>query len=388
MKNSRPCSRLLVALLSTTLAWPAVVPVALAQGAGPGASASAPLSQQQLAALVAPVALYPDALLAQVLMASTYPLEVAEAATWQKAHASLSGSALDSALMQQNWDPSVKSLLSFPQALQMMGSQLSWMQQLGDVFLGQNKDVMAAVQALRAKAKQAGALKSSSQQTVSTESQSGQQVIVIQPASPQVVYVPAYDPMVVYGGWPYPAYPPVVYYPPGYVAGASMLAFGVGMAAGAALWGGCHWGGGGSVTINNNTYNQFNANNTKNWNNQNNKGTSNWNHDPQHRGNVPYSNAAAQQKYGGTQRQTDQQRNQVKQQENRDANQVKNQAQQDKQSTGSQQQKQQQEKQQAKTDTQEAERQRDRDERERSEGAGRTEREGGGEERGGGGRRR
>ncbi len=410
MKATPPCaaSRLLVALLSTTLAWPALVPAAFAQSPGSAAAASAPLAQEQLGALVAPIALYPDAVLAQLLMASTYPLEVVEAGQWLQSHAALTGAALSSALKDQNWDASVKSLVSFPQVLQMMSSQLTWTQQLGDAFLSQQKDVMAAVQVLRAKAQKAGALKSSSQQTVSTPTQNGQTVIVIAPANPQVVYVPAYNPTVVYGGWPYPAYPPVAYYPPGYVAGASLLSFGAGMAVGAALWGGCHWGGGGSVTVNNNTYNQFNNNNNRNWSNQNkNGGNSNWNHDPQHRGNVPYSNPNLQKKYGANQQQADQQRNQakqqqenrgatggerqgaqsgqVKQQENRDANRVDRQAEQDRNSTATKAQKQQQEKRQAEGDKREAERQGQRDEAERKEGG---EREGGREERGGGGHRR
>jgi len=215
-----------------------------------------------------------------VLMASTYPLEVAEASDWQKAHSNLKGSSLNQALQQQNWDASVKSLVSFPSVLQMMGSQLHWTQNLGNAVLAQQSDVMSAIQSLRAKARQAGALQSTPQQKVSG---GGSQPIVIQPANPQVIYVPTYNPTVVYGGWPYPSYPPYTYYPPGYVAGTALLSFGIGMAVGAALWGGCHWGGGwgggNSLTINNNNFNNFNRNTNANWSGGERRGTSNWNAD-------------------------------------------------------------------------------------------------------------
>ena len=276
-------SRLLVGLVSTLLAFPAAVPLAYAQSTQQ--SGSAQLSQAQLASLVAPIALYPDALVSQVLMASTYPLEVAEAANWQKANSRLKGDALNQALQQQSWDASVKSLVSFPPVLQMMGSQLSWTQNLGNAVLAQQSDVMDAIQSLRAKAQQSGALKSTSQQTVSGGDGAP---IIIQPANPQVVYVPTYNPAVAFGGWPYPAYPPVAYYPPGYVAGTALLSFGLGMAVGAALWGGMHWGGGGwgggnSLTINNNNFNNFNRNTNSNWTGGSRSGSSNWSSDAQRR---------------------------------------------------------------------------------------------------------
>jgi hypothetical protein len=281
-------SRLLVCLLSVALALPATAPLAYAQDAQQ--SGNQQMSQAQLAALVAPVALYPDPLVAQVLMASTYPLEVAEAYNWQKANSRLKGDALNQALQQQNWDASVKSLVSFPPVLGMMGSQLSWTQELGNAVLAQQSDVMNAIQALRAKAKASGALQSNSQQTVTTQGSGSNETIVIQPANPQVVYVPSYNPSVVYGGWPYPAYPPYAYYPPGYVAGTALLSFGLGMAVGAALWGGCHWGGGGwgggnSLTVNNNNFNNFNRNTNNNWSGSSRSGTSNWQADSQRRAN-------------------------------------------------------------------------------------------------------
>ncbi len=276
-------SQLLAGLLVTALSLPAVVPVTYAQGSSQIQTNKQ--SQAQLEALVAPIALYPDPLVSQILMASTYPLEVSEATNWLRANSNLKGNALNTALQQQNWDASVKSLVSFPPVLEMMGSQLTWTQNLGNAVLAQQSDTMSAIQALRAKAKKTGALQSNSQQTVTSQGSGSSETIVIQPANPQVVYVPSYNPTVVYGAWPYPAYPPVAYYPPGYVAGTALLSFGVGMAVGAALWGGCHWGGGyggGSLTVNNNTFNNFNRNTNSNWSGNKN-GTSDWKPDQQRR---------------------------------------------------------------------------------------------------------
>ena len=276
-------SQLLAGLLITALSLPAVVPVAYAQGSGQNQASKQ--SQAQLEALVAPIALYPDPLVSQILMASTYPLEVSEATNWLRNNSNLKGDGLNNALQQQNWDPSVKSLVSFPPVLEMMGSQLSWTQNLGNAVLAQQSDTMAAIQALRAKAKKTGSLQSNAQQTVTTSGSGSSETIVIQPTNPQVVYVPSYNPTVVYGAWPYPAYPPVAYYPPGYVAGTALLSFGIGMAVGAALWGGCHWGGsfsGGSLTINNNNFNNFNRNTNGNWNG-NRSGSNEWKPDQQRR---------------------------------------------------------------------------------------------------------
>jgi hypothetical protein len=170
----------------------------------------------------------------------------------------------------------------------MLGSQLSWTQNLGNAVLAQQSDVMSAIQDLRAKAKASGALKSTPQQTVTTQGGSDNETIIIQPANPQVIYVPTYNPAQVYGSWAYPAYPPYSYYPPGYVAGTALLSFGLGMAVGAALWGGCHWGGGGwghwgggwgggnSININNNTFNNFNRNTNRNWSGTSSSGFNNW----------------------------------------------------------------------------------------------------------------
>ncbi len=218
----------------------------------PGAPASgAPtFKQEELEQLAAPIALYPDALVAQILMASTYPLEVVEAARWSKANPKVKDKALEDAMQQQRWDPSVKSLTAFPQVLAMMDAKLDWTQKLGDAFLAQQKDLMDAVQRLRAKAQAAGNLKSGKEQTVTVDQQGGSTVYVIEPASPQVVYVPAYNPTIVYGPWPYPGYPPYYYYPPGPPPGAVFFWFSAGVIVGSAMWGHCNWRGG-SVNINN-----------------------------------------------------------------------------------------------------------------------------------------
>src|ERR1700687_443881 len=165
------------------------------------------LSKAQLDALVSPIALYPDALLSEILIASTYPLEVVEADRWAQANKNLKGDALKAAADKQSWDDSVKSLTATPDVLDMMSNKLSWTQQLGDAVLAQQPDVMDAIQRLRTKAQANNKLTSTSQQTVSTQQQGGRQYIYIAPTDPDEIYVPYYDPAVVYGPWPYPDYP-------------------------------------------------------------------------------------------------------------------------------------------------------------------------------------
>src|SRR5215813_12827259 len=169
---------------------------------------AAPLSQPQLEQLVAPIALHPDPLLSQMLMASTYPTEVIQAARWVSANPGVSGAALQEAMQKQPWDPSVKALTAVPQVLQMMSDKLDWTQQLGDAFLGQQAELLAAVQALRRRAEAAGHLKSTDQQKVSkaakTVGSSTTSIISIEPTNPEYLYVPVYDPRVCYGDWPYP----------------------------------------------------------------------------------------------------------------------------------------------------------------------------------------
>ncbi len=249
-----------------------------------GAPAPPTFGAEVLDQLLAPIALYPDALLAQILMAATYPLEVVEAARWVQAYPNVTGPQLEAAMQQQPWDPSVKSLTPFPQVLAMMSEKLDWTQKLGDAFLAQPQDVMATVQLLRAKAQAAGYLQSTPQQAVGVEPQG----IQIEPANPQVVYVPIYDPTVVYGPWWYPAYPPYYWYPPGYVVLAQGLSFGLGLAVGAALWGGFDWGHH-SVHINVTNFNAFNRTTITN---------PTWQHDAGHRRGVAYYDPGVRQRFG------------------------------------------------------------------------------------------
>ncbi len=268
---------------------------ALAQGQSPPAPADQQLLKaEELDALVAPIALYPDTLLAEVLMASTYPLEVVQADRWTTENKALKGDQLKAAVDKLAWDDSIKSLVATPSVLSMMSTKLDWTQKLGDAVLAQQPDVMDAVQRLRTKAQANNKLQSTKEQKVSVKQEQSKQVIVIEPAVPDTVYVPYYDPGVVYGGWPYPSYPPYYFPPPlGYVPGA-ILATGIAFGAGYALgrWaGGGYWGGG--VNWGNNN---INVNRNTNINNINAGG--NWQHNPQHRQGVKYNNTGVQQKFG------------------------------------------------------------------------------------------
>jgi hypothetical protein len=261
-----------------------------------------PLRPEELDQLLAPIALYPDDLLAQVLSASTYPVEVVQAARFAKENAKLQGEPLLTAAKDKDWDPSVKAMLQFPDVLAMMDEKLDWTTKLGDAVLSQQRDVMDSVQRLRREADEAGNLKTTKEQKVVVEQQT--QTIIIQPANPQVVYVPTYNPVVVYGTWPYPAYPPYPVYPPGYVATASFFSFAAGVAVGAAWggWGGwhCNWRGG-DVNINVNRYNNFTRNNYVNANRyqlSRNRTTQAWQHNPQHRRGAQYSSPATARRYG------------------------------------------------------------------------------------------
>jgi hypothetical protein len=254
------------------------------------------LKPEQLDALLAPIALYPDALLSEILMASTYPLEVIEAERWITANKNLKDDALKAAVGKQSWDDSVKSLVATPSVLDMMSDKLDWTQKLGDAVLAQQPDVMDAIQRLRQKAQANDKLQSNQQQTVTTEQQNGKQVIVITPTQPNTVYVPYYNPSVVYGSWPSPAYPPYYWPPPAYI-GAGILATGLAFGAGYALgrWaGGGYWGGGMNWGGNN-----INVNRNVNINNINRGGGNNWVHNPAHRQGVRYNNANVAQKFGG-----------------------------------------------------------------------------------------
>ncbi len=264
------------------------------------------IPNDQLDSLVAPIALYSDPLLAQTLAASTYPIEIIQLQQWMDRNKNLQGQALAAAVAKQPWDSSVQGLVEFPDVVQRTAGNIQWTTDLGNAFLAQQSDVMDAVQRMRAKAQGTGNLKTSAQQVVQTETvSSGKQVIAIEQANPEVVYVPSYDPTVVYGAAPveYPYYP---YTYPGYVPGTA-LAWGAGIALGAAAWGawGGHWGNcnwnGGNVNINNN--NNFNRNYNKNVNRGQAGQGNNWQHNPQHRGNAPYGNRQTANKFGANARQ-------------------------------------------------------------------------------------
>jgi uncharacterized membrane protein YgcG len=248
--------------------------------------------------MLAPIALYPDELLVQVLMAATYPLEVTQAARWVKANPNLRGDQLANALEQQNWDPSVKSLANFPSVLQMMDGKLDWTQKLGDAFLGQKDQVMDTVQNLRNKAYTQGNLKTTSEQKVIVQ----EKTIVIQPSNPEVVYVPAYNPTVVYGSWWYPSYPPYSYYPYGYTPGAAAFSFVSGVAVAAAwgyAWGGFNWGRR-DVEINVYRNNRYNNRINRNYyeNRYGGRDQVRWQHDRDHRRGVAYRDNNTRQQYG------------------------------------------------------------------------------------------
>ena len=269
------------------------------------------IPNDQLDSLVAPIALYQDALLAQVLAASTYPLEIVQLQQFLAKHKDLKDKALTDAVMKQNWDPSVQSMAALPDVVKRLADDIGWTTDLGNAVLAQQSDVMDAVQRMRAKAKEKGNLKSNEQMKVETQVVENKSVIVIQQSKPEVVYVPSYDPVVVYGAPPYP-YPPITYPPPGYYAAGMAISFGVGMAIGAA-WGGggwccnSNWGGNNTININNNN-NYVNNSNRQNISNSGNRtgnrtgGSNSWQHNPQHRGGTPYANKATANQYGGTAR--------------------------------------------------------------------------------------
>src|SRR5881398_3205769 len=217
------------------------------------------IPNDQLDSLVAPIALYPDPLLAQTLAASTYPLEIIQLQQWLLKNPGLKDKALADAVAKQSWDPSIQAMAGLPDVVKRLADDIQWTTDLGNAFLAQQNDVMDAVQRMRKKAQDSGNLKSTEQQKVETKVIESKSVIVVEQADPQVVYVPSYDPVVVYGAAPYP-YPPIYYPPAGYYAAGMAISFGVGMAMGAA-WGG-GWGynsnwGGGNNNININKNNNF-----------------------------------------------------------------------------------------------------------------------------------
>ncbi len=290
-KTSRSCALLTALMFALSPSIAQQAPAAPAAQAASASPAQQTFSQEDLDRLLAPIALYPDALLAQILMASTYPLEVVEAARWSKANPKVSDKALEDAMAKQQWDPAVKSLTAVPEVLKQMNDNLSWTQKLGDAFLAQQQAVMDTVQTLRAKADANGNLKTTPQQVVKTETQGSQTIYVVESPKPDVIYVPTYNPSVVYGSWWYPT-PPYYVYPPAYVYPPGLV-FATGVLVGAAIWGSCNWGWGrGSVNVNVNRYNSFNRTQISN---------RNWNHNVNHRRGVAYrdQNVARQYNRGG-----------------------------------------------------------------------------------------
>lgn len=254
------------------------------------------LSKEELAQLLAPIALYPDDLVSQILMASTYPLEVVQADRWVKKNKQMKGDALAKALEKESWDPSVKSLVGFPSILAAMSEKLDLTTKVGDAFLSQQKDVMDTIQMLRKKAYDAGNLKTSKEQKVIVE----KEVIVIKQADPEVIYVPSYSPTVVYGAWMYPAYPPYYYYPPPPPAYPAYH-FAAGVAIGAAwgyAWGNCNWQGGHvEQNINQNINVNRNIDRSK-YQNRVNTTDRKWQHNPEHRRGVAYKDNTTAKRYG------------------------------------------------------------------------------------------
>jgi hypothetical protein len=281
------------------------------------------LSPDQLEGLVAPIALYPDPLLSQILVASTYPLELVQASQWLQRNGNLAGAARKQAAEGQNWDPSVQAMVLFPDVLKRLNQDITWTTDLGNAFLSQQPEVMDAVQRMRLKAQQAGRLSSGSQQTVTTSDASGPPIIQIEPANPQYMYVPQYDPAEIWGPplyYPYASW----FYPP--FAGGGYFGFGVGIPIGLYFgggwggWGGWGWNagwGGRNIIVNNNFIHRYNYNAGRGGSLS---GRSNWSHDASHREGVPYATHALSNQYGGTARQNLQTRAASQQAQSRGSN--------------------------------------------------------------------
>jgi hypothetical protein len=257
-------------------------------------------SPEQLDSMVAPIALYPDSLLSQVLVASTYPLELVEADRWLQQNGNLQGEALIQAAQQQNWDPSIQALVPFPDVIKRLDSDIRWTTDLGNAFLAQQADVMDAVQRMRARARDAGKLVDTQQQRVVVEDQGGQSAIEIQPVDPQVIYVPVYNPAYFWGPPP-PYYPwPGLFYP-GIGVG---WGWGFGIHVGFFFGGCCGWGGWGwgpgwfnhTVIVNNYFFHRYNY---REFDSRSFQGNSVWAHDGAHRWGVPYPNRAVAERFRG-----------------------------------------------------------------------------------------
>jgi hypothetical protein len=271
---------------------------------------AAKIPSDQLDALVAPIALYPDPMLAQTLAASTYPLEVIQLYQWMERNKNLKDKELADAVMKQPWDPSIQALAGLPDVVKRLAEDIQWTTDLGNAFLAQQSDVMDAVQRMRKKAQAKGNLESGEQIKVETKVIESKEVIIVEQANPQVVYVPSYDPVIVYGPPVYP-YPPIYYPPYGYYAAGMAVSFGVGVAMGAFWSGGWGWGcgwGGNDIDIDiDNSFNR-NSNINRNTNRNTNRtgdrtgnraGNNKWQHNSQHRGGAPYGDRSTANKFGG-----------------------------------------------------------------------------------------
>jgi len=298
---------------SATVTAAATTPVPAAPAPPEADSADGTFSKEQLEQLVAPIALYSDGLLAQILMASTYPIEVVEAERFMTANPKLAGTELDEKLKDQDWDPAVKSMCSIPETLKKMSDNLDWTQDLGDAYLGQKDELMDTVQQMRNKAYDGGNLKTTEQQVIKVEEQvegapkeSADKIIIIESPNPEVVYVPQYAPTSVYPGWSYPYwyYPPMYPY---YPYGAGFVAFGAGILVGAAIWGGCRWGWGrGDIDIDIDRHNNFDRNTNRDANRGDRAGDrggqrggkQSFQHDASHRKGANYKNSSVASKHG------------------------------------------------------------------------------------------
>lgn len=331
-ERKRATFRCFLAILCMIAILPKEVLAYPASPITPQQAQSSKIPAEQLDSLVAPIALYPDPLLAQVLAASTYPLEIIQLQQWLTKNTNLKDKALADAAAKQPWDASVQALAALPEVANRLANDIQWTTDLGNAFLAQQGDVMDAVQRMRKKAQDKGSLKSTEQQSVETRVVEKKEVIVIEQANPQVVYVPSYDPVVVWGPAYYYPYPPIYYPPAGYYAAGLAISFGVGVMMGAFWSGGWGWGcgwGGNNVYINNN--NNFNRNTNIGGGNRNNIGgnrpsqlpsgdrgnlgnrgnrpsqlpagresaRSNWQHNPAHRGGAPYRDRATANRFGG-----------------------------------------------------------------------------------------
>lgn len=341
----RNCTAILCSLV---LVPGEVVSLTVQDTSNAGPQTAAPIPADQLDSLVAPIALYPDPLLAQVLAASTYPLEIVQLQQWLEKNKGLKDQALADAAAKEPWDSSIQALAGLPDVVKRLADDIQWTTDLGNAFLAQQNDVMDAVQRMRKKAQEKGTLKTTDQQKVETRVIESKPVIVVEQANPQVIYVPSYDPYVVWGAPLYP-YPPIYYPPAGYYAAGMAISFGIGVAMGAFWSGGwgwnCGWGGN-NVYINRN--NNFNRNTNIGGGNRNNIGGGNgigggnrngiggsngiggnrgglgsgnrpstlpsgggdrlgsagdrWQHRPEHRGGAPYRDRATADRFGGAAR--------------------------------------------------------------------------------------